>query len=385
MNIVFIHQSAELYGSDKTLLKLVTGLQEKGHRLRVMLPEDGPLAEMLRSQHIQVFTAQVLKLSRGMFRPLNLLMLPYHAVTSYRSIQKALGGQRPDLIYSNTLAVLAGLLYSKFSGIPHVWHVHEIVRHPTPIRKLFTRLIRLKTNQLVIYNSHATKNFWEDHQDHRPSAVVWNGVESTSLSSSKTAGTIKAELFKLPKSSLVIGLIGRINRWKGQNLLLDAFKELCRSNQQIGLVFVGSAPPGQDFLVHALEKQIVADGLSERVKIIPFQRQIGDVWAAIDIAVVPSTEPEPFGLVAVEAMLHEKPVVAAAHGGLAEIVADGETGFLFEPGNSAALVTALQILLNSPEKRLAMGSKGKHRAETQFGLKRYIDEIEQLCLNITKR
>lgn len=73
------------------------------------------------------------------------------------------------------------------------------------------------------------------------------------------------------------------------------------------------------------------------------------------MAVVPSTEPEPFGMVAIEAMLASKPVVAANHSGLTEIVIHNETGFLVELNNIIALKEALEKLINNPELRISFG------------------------------
>ncbi len=85
-----------------------------------------------------------------------------------------------------------------------------------------------------------------------------------------------------------------------------------------------------------------------------------------DICVVPSLWREPFGLVAVEAMMTEKPVCASDTGGLRDIVVQGETGYLFPPGDSAALAGFLEALLDNPELRLSLGSAGRERALSRF-------------------
>jgi glycosyltransferase involved in cell wall biosynthesis len=95
------------------------------------------------------------------------------------------------------------------------------------------------------------------------------------------------------------------------------------------------------------------------------------------VGVVPSIWPEPFGQVAIEAMASGKPVVASAIGGLSDIVLDGETGLLVEPGNAEALREALRTLLLDPVKREKMGMVGRQRARL-FTVGVVADRIEQI-------
>ena len=111
--------------------------------------------------------------------------------------------------------------------------------------------------------------------------------------------------------------------------------------------------------------------------IIPFQNEIHKIWQAIDIAVVPSTEPEPFGMVAIEAMLAHKPIVASNHGGLTEIIENNATGFLVTPNSVQDLVIALEKLIQNELLRKEMGEKGYLRVTTAFSVEQYVDSFEK--------
>lgn len=213
----------------------------------------------------------------------------------------------------------------------------------------------------------------------KKSDFIWNGldVKQKSITSPEIIEQVRKDFFEVNENSTVIGLIGRINSWKGQQLLLKAFSLIAEKFPESKLVFIGSAPPNQEFFERDLENKIKAFKLEERVKIIPFQNNIWQFWDSIDIAVVPSTEPEPFGMVAIEAMMAKKPVIAANHGGLTEIVIPNNTGILFEPNNENALADALIELLNSPDKRKAFGEEGYLRANTHFSLKNHVDKFEK--------
>jgi glycosyltransferase involved in cell wall biosynthesis len=109
------------------------------------------------------------------------------------------------------------------------------------------------------------------------------------------------------------------------------------------------------------------------------------VWRATDIAVVPSTEPEPFGMVAIEAMACALPVVAAAHGGLLDIVQHDITGLQFEPCNAQALADALLRLATDPQLRQRLGQAGARRQATLFSLETQVQKTRELCQELVRQ
>lgn len=386
INILFIHQSAELYGSDKTLLLLLEHLDRTKFYPVVVLPFDGPLKKELEKHHIKVVLAPVLKLYRKMFHPKNIAQFLKDRKTSL-SVLDELNTQHPfDLVYSNTLAVLLGVYFAKKTKIKHLWHVHEIIASPKIFTKLFTKLLSSAVNTKIIYNSKATALFWNTNPKIiSKSELVLNGLETNNVFISEADRLkIRLDLFR-SKNEIIIALVGRISRWKGQLFLLESFYELSKKNENIKLVFIGSPPPNQEGFLENLNSKIAEYKMGSKVVLLPFQEDIFTIWQAIDIAVVPSTEPEPFGLVAVEAMLAKKPVVASNHGGLTEIVVQNETGFLVEPNNKEALSEALQKLVENPELRADFGEKGYQRALSVFSVEKYVQEFENLFHNLTNQ
>lgn len=382
-NVLFIHQSTELYGSNKTLLLLVTGFKEKGINPLVVLPHKGPLSVILEEKGITVIIAPVFKISRTMFGIRNLFSLMSTVRNSMHIIDQATRDLKIDLVYSNTLAVLMGVLYAKKKRLKHVWHVHEIVAKPFFVKYIFQKFLGLRANHVIIYNSQTTRDFWENRANKPKNKVVLNGISRENhLISDEHIQIIKSELFDLKPGEITIALVGRINRWKGHVFLLNSFRELLQKHPHIKLIFVGSPPINQEKYIHHLEREIARHRLQEQVRLIPFQDNIWNIWEAIDIAVVPSTEPEPFGLVTVEAMLCRKPVIASNHGGTTEIVLHDETGLLFEPNNSAMLVSCLEEVLTNKARREQMGEKGYERAMKFFTRERYVTEIESVCLDL---
>lgn len=230
-----------------------------------------------------------------------------------------------------------------------------------------------------MYNSLATEKFWNSNDTIKiKSSAIQNGQELKETNLNEAQKILNRKILFNAENEIVIALIGRISRWKGQLILLEAFKILVQKHNNIKLAFIGSTPPNQEEFLDNLMLEIKQSNLEDKVIIIPFQEQIAAVWYSIDIAVVPSTEPEPFGLVALEAMLAKKPVVASNHGGLSEIVVNNETGFLVEPSNPTALAIALEQLISNPEMRNDFGKSGFERAKKVFSVEQYVNSLERL-------
>ena len=185
------------------------------------------------------------------------------------------------------------------------------------------------------------------------------------------------------EGKIVIGLIGRISKIKGQHLALEAFSILLKTHTNIHLVFIGSYVKGKEEYIESLQSKIKSLNLEENVSFVDFQEDIWPFYDSIDIVVVPSTEKESFGLVATEAMLSKKPVVAANHGGLSEIIIDGETGFFFEPNNSVDLNIQLEKLINNSDLRSSFGINGLKRVNENFSAEKYVSNIKSIYIELT--
>jgi glycosyltransferase involved in cell wall biosynthesis len=384
--ILFIHQSAELYGSDKTLLLLLQNLDRARYRPVVVLPGSGPLHDALESEGIIVVTAPVLKLYRKMFTPGGLVRFFADIRKAYKVLNRLNKEYHFDLVYSNTLAVLLGFFYAKRKKLPHLWHVHEIIERPAFIRKALTAVLASPANSVIVHNSEATCTFWSQHPAiAKRSRVVLNGIDTIVPVVNETEiQQIRQQRLHLAPDEKAIALVGRISRWKGQGILLDAFSRLAPRYPKARLLYVGSPPPGQEHFLYSLEAEIERLGLKHRVVLLPFQEDIVKIWQAIDIAVVPSTEPEPFGMVAIEAMLAGKPVVASAHGGLTEIVKDGVTGCLVPAGDPEALAAAIETLLKDSETATKMGIAGRKRIVEEFSVQQYAEKLSDIFKELTE-
>lgn len=376
--ILFVHQSAEMYGSDKVLLDLIVGLDQQRYQAVILLPEEGVLADKLRDTGAEVYIGPVSKISRATLTPLGMLRFLRETFRSCRCISRIVGKQKPLLVHSNTLAVFGGAVWAWLNRVPHLWHVHEIILSPNLAKKMFPFLLRLFADR-VVCNSKATAEWVVGEQPKLKgiTSVVWNGL-SDSFATSTPSGRVRGEL-GIPQDSVLIGLVGRINTWKGHTLLLRAAEKLlARGVADFSVLFVGGVFPGYEYVKEDLLREIDRSPAKEHMRILDFHSNISEIWAEMDIGAVPSTEPEPFGVVALEAMASGKPVVAAAHGGLVDIVVPGETGILFMPRDSDSLADALYELVTDAEKRQRLGEAGRVRQQKIFSFTAYVNAFHKM-------
>lgn len=177
-----------------------------------------------------------------------------------------------------------------------------------------------------------------------------------------------SEQWKVPDGVPVVLMPGRLTEWKGQKLLIEAAAKL---RDKIGdwkfvVVILGDDQGRADY-TKSLEKMIESLDLWNVMRLAPHCNDMGAAYKLSDIVVVPSLKPEPFGRVPIEAQAMGAMVVAADHGGLAETVIEGETGFLFPPGDAAALAGVLEkALVIDDAEREARAKRASDRVRTDY-------------------
>lgn len=188
---------------------------------------------------------------------------------------------------------------------------------------------------------------------------------------------------EMSKAPFAVAILGRIADWKGQDVLIRALAEPALAEIGARAVIAGDAYPGEQAPdIAGLARAL---GVEDRVEFLGFTPDPGQVLASVDAVAVPSTRPDPLPNSALEALAAGRPVVAAAHGGLREIVKEGETGFLVESGNPAELATALRRLADDPQLRRSMGEAAAADARARFTIDRMLDEIEALYARLGVR
>ena len=127
---------------------------------------------------------------------------------------------------------------------------------------------------------------------------------------------------------------------------------------------------------------IEESGYEDRVIMIGYVQDMGMIYSVLNVCVHTSIEPEPFGLVIIEAMANGVPVIASDLGAPKEIITDAVNGYLVNPKSSKKLVTAISRLLNNDELRNIIGSKGRDYVQENHQVKQYARSIEKIYSDV---
>ncbi len=206
--------------------------------------------------------------------------------------------------------------------------------------------------------------------------VVYDGIDFSKIVSRSTTEEIKAA-WSITGNYPVIGVVGNIKHWKGQETVVRATAILKKTWPWINCLLVGSTIEGDPYKEN-LEKIVKTLEITENVIFTGFQNHPADFMNAMDVVIHSSIEPEPFGMVNLEAMYLKKPVIATKMGGPTEIFTDGEDGILVEPGDPELLAQKILELLANPELRREMGEKAHKTVINKFSISHTINHIEKI-------
>ncbi|MBE9039580.1 glycosyltransferase [Oscillatoriales cyanobacterium LEGE 11467] len=374
MKILFLDQSGKLGGAEISLTDVAQPYRES---CLVGLFEDGPLREYLEQRQI----------------PVRVLAAQPIPVRKDSNLRQSLGGLKAviplvatiartarqyDLIYANTQkALVVGALASVFSRRPLVYHLRDILSadHFSPTNRRLAVTLANRFSSVVIANSYATRTaFIEAGGRSEITEVVYNGFAP------KNYNTQESEIDRLRQElrlngTFVVGHFSRLSPWKGQHVLLEA---LARCPKDVTALLVGDALFGEQEYVAHLHQQVAELGLQERVRFLGFRSDVIPLMAACDLIAHTSTAPEPFGRVIVEAMLCQRPTIAAAAGGALELVEPGKTGWLVPPGDTPALAQVISMCREDSELAARIAARGRIEASERFGLSNTREKIDRL-------
>ena len=256
---------------------------------------------------------------------------------------------------------------AKKMGIPFVTTFHGTYSIQNNLKKKYNSVM-VKADKVIAISSFINKHILSNYKvDQEKIVTVHRGINIEKFDYLKVSNErliAFSKKFNIPEDSFVILLPGRITRWKGHILLIEAISKLKRPD--IICLFVGDLQ-GRNKYFAELNKTIDKFKLKNNFRIISNQSDMSVIYKLSDVVVSASLEPEAFGRVVAEAQAMGRPTVAVNHGGGPEIIIDGETGWLFRPGDANDLADkvnkALNLNINDREK---MSVKAIERAKLNF-------------------
>jgi glycosyltransferase involved in cell wall biosynthesis len=201
--------------------------------------------------------------------------------------------------------------------------------------------------------------------------VIYGGVDVRRFSPSPRSD-------RGPGTPPVIGCVGRLHSDKGQMLLVSAAPAILKDFPAAKFVLAGDGPQRSE-----IEAAISRLGISESVRLLGDRRDVPEILAGIDVAVLPSTS-EGFANAALEGLACGVPMVVSDAGGNPEIVTDRLTGRVFPAGDVSALAACIVEMLQDPARRGEMAREGRRMVETVFPLEEMVRRHEDLYEDVLR-
>lgn len=275
--------------------------------------------------------------------------------------------QRPDWIVTGSAINLMPAIVAHQRGIPLCWYIQEVIPSHPGLDPLMARVRQYAGR--VLAPSEAVRRSLAAREV--GSELTWVLPYGTDIPPAEAIRQHRRSLrlcFGWTEEHVVIGWFGSIYRGKGLLELLQASAHFRHRGEKIAIVAAGNA----------VESDYLQLCLDEARRIAPIEwRYLGalpniePLLAAVDLVAIPSLVEDAFPNIALEAMASGRCIVAYASGGLPEIVAHGDTGYLVPNGDTAALGRTIAELAEHGGKRERAGRKGRRHAIRHFDLSRF--------------
>jgi glycosyltransferase involved in cell wall biosynthesis len=360
--VLFVDHTATWGGGEVALFNLVRAIDPARYRPVVLLFSDGPLGDKFRAAGIET---RVLGLDSGVINARKddlgggtLLRVKDVASTLgfTGKLRRFMRQQDVALVHSNSLkSDLIGGFAARAARLPLIWHVRDRIADdylPCKVAKAFRLMCRVVPTR-VIAISEAVRQTLGSNPRVR---VVHDGTPLPGEPASQTTN----------REGPLIGLVGRITPWKGQDVFLRAAAIVRRQFPNARFQVIGAALFGERDYEQRLHERVRTEGLSDAVEFTGFRTDVPDLIARLDVLVHASTTGEPFGQVVIEGMAAGKPVIATRGGAIPEIVVEGQTGVMVPMGDAAAMARAMVTLLSDPVYACQLGRAGRQRVTEQF-------------------
>ena len=361
IDILYMHDSGVLGGAENSLLNLTTNLDAERFCPHVLCHSEGGFPERVREAGFSVDFCE--------FPPLK-LPNPVRIFSAVGRMAEIARERNAALIHSNTpRSNFYAAWAARRVGVPVVWHARNL---------LVPGMIDIDNHlsflaDRILCNSDAIR---ERFKGKEKAITIINGVNFGIFDRGISGESVRKEL-GIPDEAIVMGMTSRLEPEKGHDCFLRAARTILEEVPDAWFLIVGKAfvnAEQREAEVRALAEET---GVAHRTTFAGFRSDIPTVLAAMDMLIL-AAEAEPCGRVLFEAMAMALPIVGTNTGGTPEIVADGETGILFQPGQNDVLAKQVVGLCVDQDRRRSMGDAGYERAKRMFSIQAHVRKTERV-------
>jgi glycosyltransferase involved in cell wall biosynthesis len=399
MRIALLSVSADIGGSETSLLELVRGLASTpGVEPTVVLPRPGPLESRVRAagaasrvlpmpEALLEFGEWSMRTVGGIARSGATVARAAAATRAHvRSLADLLRELNPDVVHTNGLKMHVLAARAAAPCVPIVWHLHEYLQ-PRRMSRLLLRHHLRRASAIVANSRSVAADLARALGGDAPITTIYNAVDPVEFAPTGPVADLD-RLANLPPAAAGVcrvGLLATFARWKGHDVFLRAVRE---APAPIRAYVIGGPvydTAGSQHTIEELRARASDLGIADRVGFTGFVDRPSDALRALDVVVHASTEPEPFGLVIAEGMSCGKPVVVSRAGGAAELVTEDVDALATAPGDATALAAALDRCASDPGLRARLGAEARRTAMRRFDPAAFVQQFLHIYLRLARQ
>lgn len=361
MDLLFAESSISGWGTEQHCAALAIAMARKGHGVRCLVSPQSPLVRLLREAGLPVLPID--RPVRGSLDPQIVLRL-----------RGLISQRRTDWVITNDPKLYWPLIVvGRLGGVRTALFRHwEYMSKSLLSRRLIPRL----ADRFILVSNFQREHLRRDGVDVRRMRILYNPIDTQRLSPSAGARARVRQSLGVTDGQILIGYVGRMVREKGIFTLLSASEHWLPAAPEARLVWVGDGAGAEELRARAAES-----GSRSRHLFQGWTDDTQGIYAALDVAVIPSLYPEPFGRVSVEAQSCGTAVICTDAGGLPETLSPGVSGLLVPKGDPARLAEAILELVRDRDRRQSMALAGRQFACANFSFDRIADDFTALLAN----
>ena len=281
---------------------------------------------------------------------------------------------KPDLIHVNNepLCNRAAVLAGKVLRVPVVSHVRGDQQGSLMMQSFF----KLPDYFIAVSRWVSDSIGRIGVPDHKRT-YIYDGIELDRLDLQADRQVFRTR-HGIRRDAFVVGLVGLLIPWKGQQLFLEAATSIASQVPNAVFAIVGGTPDECRYFEAALRAMAESTELQGRVVFTGHVSEMATVYNGLDIVLSASISPEPLGTMIIEAMTMARPIIAPNHGGAVEMIEDGVTGLLFAPGNAAELAAAILRLEGDRDLGRRLGAVAREHALQTFSIREHVRRVESV-------
>lgn len=374
MKVLFVTHYADLYGANMSMCNLAAEYKKRGIDAEILCPEKGNLMKKLEKAGIKYYVVPFKNCVVGMRKRFlwDLAKIPAKETVNRKylsDIERSVKIYDYDLIHTNSMCVSFGAMLAEKYGKPHVWHIREYMEEDYNIKAIRTRSLKRAyeyTDKFIAISNSVRDKF---------SAVLGENKIETIYN-----GVCCEPMPRIENDKFVFTIVGIISPNKGTLEAVEAFGRISKSCPNAELWVIG----GGDF-TRGYGKRLIESAkrysVEEKIKFLGQRMDVTKLLSHAKCGLMCSKK-EAFGRVTIEYMQNRLVVIGSRSGGTPELIENGKTGFLYEPGNTAELAEKMEYVYDNCNDMQPIIDTAYKRAIDNFSIERCAGEIIETYTNL---